>query len=242
VNPAVEAAVLRFAELVAEDDAFLTRLTAAEFARLGAREPEGIRFRSDALGRLSASIRRRLYLAAWSELGCDASLLELRHLEAVDALLGPGRSHRRAPVPGPGVFARSYGDLWVLRPGLLPASRFEIRLPGHGRVELPGLGLTAVWSPAAAPAAACVGIPPGRPKGSLVLRTWRPGDRLARSGQSAVKVKDALMEARVPAWRRAAALVVEDEEASFGLLLPDRAWGEAPGEGGCLWLERVSSL
>jgi tRNA(Ile)-lysidine synthetase-like protein len=56
-------------------------------------------------------------------------------------------------------------------------------------------------------------------------------------GRNPFKVKDALIEARVPAWTREKALVVADDEGTFGLLLPDRAWGTEPGERGCLWLE-----
>ena len=117
----------------------------------------------------------------------------------------------------------------------------EARLGGPGRVVLPELGLAAFWGGSAVSGKACVGIPAERPEGGLVLRTWRPGDRVVLPGRGPFKVKDALMEARIPAWRRTAALVVGDEEALFGILLPDRAWGAGRGERGCIWLERISS-
>lgn len=234
LNPAAEEALGRAARLAADDDALLTDLARAEFARLAQPEPEGLRFAAADVARLAPALLRRVLLAAWEAVGCPPAALESRHLAAVEELLraAPGaRPQRRAPVPGPGSFARSWGDLWVLGAGAWAAAPAAAHLAGFGREPLPGLGLAAVWGPSPPEGTPAAGVPPG---GRVTVRSWRPGDRVGRA-----KVKDLLMEARLPAWRRRRAVVAEGGGTVFGLFCSGRAWATegASGPGGALWLE-----
>ena len=189
----------------------------------------------DALAVLERPLRRRLYLAAWKALGLDPGVLEAGHLGAVDALLGPGRCHRQAPTPGPGAFVRSYGDLWALVGPAPQPFEGSVTLPGPGRTRLPGTALEVVWGrdpPVGRPFAA---LPPGGSPGPLSFRSRRPGDRLGKR-----KVKDLLMEARLPRWRRSRAVVVEGRAGEVvGVLAPGTAWPRATPEvdGWVVWLE-----
>lgn len=236
VHPGCDAGLLRYARLAAEDDAYLSRLARELLAARAVPEPEGLRLPLDALREAGAPVRRRLYLAAWEAVGGEPAGLESRHLEAVDALLGPGRAHRFAPVPGPGRFAVSYGDLWVLRPGAADPPPVEAFLEGPGTVRPAPDGPAVVWGERPPPGTPHVPVAPGRAGAGVRARTWRPGDRLATGGGRVAKVKDLLMEARVPAWRRRRALLLADELGPLGLLAAGRAWGGAPGGRGCLWL------
>jgi tRNA(Ile)-lysidine synthetase-like protein len=235
LNPSVEATVVRFARLAAEDDDCLSDSAHRALKRLARNEPEGLRLSVVALGRLAAPVRRRLYLAAWRAVGADPAALEARHLETVEELLREGRPQRRAPIPGPAGFARCWNDLWVLRAGAEVVPDRPIALPGPGRAALGILNVCAVWGarPVGVPA---VLIPSQRPVGQLILRPRAPGDRLGGR-----KVKDLLMEARLPVWRRARTLVVEDEAGIFGLLGPGVAQGLAtvdpPARNQAIWLE-----
>ena len=237
VHPGAEQAVLRAARLVAEDDEVLSRWAAARLEAVAAREPDGLRLPVAALAAEPPAVRRRMYLAALARVGGTPWLLEFHHLEAVDRLLGPGRAHRRAPLPGRVGVIRSYEHVWFV-PGLDdPVPEVEVALPEPGRVGLPGGQKTLVWGrvPAGVPAAA---VPPGRGRGGIWARTRRPGDRIRGPDGSFRKIKDLLMEAKVPAWRRRSALVLGDREGGFGMLAPERGWwppDRAGREG--VWIE-----
>jgi tRNA(Ile)-lysidine synthetase-like protein len=91
-----------------------------------------------------------------------------------------------------------------------------------------------VWGEVPPAGVAHVTFGAGRPSGALTARPWRPGDRVGGR-----KVKDLLMEARLPAWRRLRALLVEDDAGTLGLVAPGSAWSASSGAaaGGAVWLE-----
>jgi len=241
VHPGVDGAVLRLARLSREDDACLTDLARSALVRSAVAEPEGLRFPGATLGTLPPAVRRRVYLAAWEAAGCDPAALEARHLEEIEGLLQPGRAHRRAPLPGPGAVAASYGELWFLRPGALAPPPAAAQLPAAGSEACLSLGAVAVWSGDAPAGVPSVAVPAGRGREGLGVRTWRPGDRVPAGAHGSAKVKDLLMEARVPRWRRASALVVEDRQGALGLLAPGRSWGGQDGADGWVWVRKEAS-
>ncbi len=237
VHPGADRAVLRAARLVAEDDEVLSRWAGARVEAMAVREPDGLRLPVTALAAEPPAVRRRMYLAALGRVGGTPWRLGSHHLEAVDRLLEPGRPHRRAPLPGPVGVVRSYDQIWFL-PGLDdPVPAVDVTLTEPGRVALAGGQKTLVWGrvPPGVPAAA---VPPGRGRGGIWARTRRPGDRIRAPDGTLRKVKDLLMEARVPAWRRRSTLVVGDREGGFGLLAPGRGWWppDCPGRQG-VWIE-----
>ncbi len=234
VHPGAREAILRHARLAAEDDRALTGVARRFLAEAGSPEPDGLRFSAAALEAQDPAVRRRVLLAAWSGVGGDPGALDSAHLDTVSVLLGPGRAHRRAPVPGPGAFVRSYQDLWVLAPGALESPAVSVALPAPGRVAAGSLG-AVTWGPVPPPGGAAVGVPRGRGEGGIFVRTWQPGDRLVLSSRKAVKIKDLLLDARVPRWRRRRALLVGDARGPLGLLAPGRAWGPEEGSAGWVW-------
>ncbi len=237
IHPGAERSILRAAGLLEEDDRVLSALAREALDGLATPEPEGLRMPAAAVGDLERALRRRVYLAAWERVGGEPPALESRHLAAVDALLAPGPAHREAPIPGPARVVRSYGDLWFLRPGAWEVPEVSVRLPEPGVWPVAATGVRIVWGEGDPPVPGAVRVPARRGRRGLTVRTWRPGDRVAAGPGSPRKVKDLLMEARVPRWRRRGALVVGDEAGWFGLLLPDRAWSPARGRAWVL-LER----
>jgi tRNA(Ile)-lysidine synthetase-like protein len=236
VHPGADEAILRHARLAREDDEVLSGYAGQILSREAAREPEGLRISVAQIADAPAPIRRRLYLAAWKAVGCSPSGLEMAHLDAVDSLLAPGRAHRLAPVPGSGVFARSYDDLWVLAPGFLDPEPVSLQLDAPGRAPCRSLGGTVEWGADPPPSTPRIGVPGGRGCGGVRVRTWRAGDRIDPGSGALRKVKDLLMEARVPLWRRRRSLVVSDAAGTLGLLSPDRGWGSRSAEAGWVWL------
>jgi tRNA(Ile)-lysidine synthase len=242
IHPGVDEAVLRLAGLLREEDELLSGEAAAILARLGTAEPEGLRLEAVELRRVPGAIRRRVYLAAWEALGLDPVDLESRHLEAVDQLTEPGRAHRRAPVPGPGAVAASYGQLWFLRPGVLGRRRVAVRLGAPGRAVVPVVGVTACWGAEPPSGGVVVPVPGPHREAGLILRTWEPGDRVPVRPGRVRKVKDLLMDARVPAWRRDRALIVLHGASPCGLFADGKAWGAAESPGSWVWLADAPDL
>jgi tRNA(Ile)-lysidine synthase len=236
IHPGVDDGLIRFAHLAAEDDALLSGLAREALGRSARVEPDGLRIPVASLAEMPLPLRRRLYLAAWERAGCPPDCLEARHLEAIDCLKEPGRAHRVAPVPGPGAFVRSYDDLWALIPGALDPPRIRVRLAAPGRVCAGALGLSFGWAAASPAGVPRVAVPAGRGRGGLVVRTWRPGDRVDPGTGKQKKVKDILMEGRVPYWRRRRSFVVADDQGPLGLLAPDRGWYAATAENSWVWL------
>ncbi|GAB4259342.1 MAG: tRNA lysidine(34) synthetase TilS [Deferrisomatales bacterium] len=224
VHPGCDAAVLRFARLAAEDEACLSAVAEERFRALARREDDGVAFAASALGELPPALRRRLYLAAWARVGGEPGALEMRHLEALDGLLEPGRPHRRAPLPGPPVVAASYGTLWFLPAGVWAPGPGEATLAAPGTASIDEVGCEVCWAAVAAAPPGGVLLPADRGGGGIAVRSWRPGDRIPRPGGGSRKVKDLLMDARLPLWRRRRALVVEDAAGPLGLLAPGGGW------------------
>ncbi len=237
VHPGAEQALLRAARLVAEDDEVLSRWAAERLETLAVCEPDGLRLPVAALASEPPAVRRRMYLAAVARVGGLPWVLEFHHLEAVDRLLGPGRAHRRAPLPGGVGVMRSYDHLWFV-PGLDdPVPEVEVTLSEPGRVGLPGRRNALVWGPVP-PGVPAAAVPPGRGRGGIWARTRRPGDRVRAPDGTSRKVKDLLIAAKIPAWRRRSVLVVGDRDGGFGMIAPDRGWWppDRPGSEG-VWIE-----
>ena len=155
-----------------------------------------------------------------------------RAIDGAERLL-TGRSGREADLGRGLVARRSYGELVVTRRAAEPPQA-SASLDVPGRVELPEVGL---WVSAEALSAA-----PGEVRNCdrwqevvdldrvgerLIVRTRRPGDRFEPLGVAgSKKLKDLLIDARVPRAERERTLVVEGRGGIVwvvGLRLAERA-------------------
>lgn len=223
IAPGASSNLVRFARLAAEDDDYMTRRALEVFEELAEPQPEGYRFPVRPLLDHPPALARRVVLAAARRLGSSASHFDSSHLDAVLGLLLPGRGGRKAPLPGPLLFARCGRFLWVADPA---------RLADPVTISRSNLlwGISKGMRPPA-DALSCA-IPLGRPDGEIVFRPRLEGDRLG-----GVKVKDLLMEAGIPRWRRELALVAEDSVGTLALFAPGRVFGNATAKGATLWLD-----
>jgi tRNA(Ile)-lysidine synthase len=213
MNPAVEAALARAAELLRDDERALARrarvlLAGASRVEVAAlrREPRAVRRR----------VVRRLVALAGGEAPPAA------RVEAVLALLRPG-GPRRAGLAG-GLEASVAAGVLTVR----AAARAEappvapVEVAGPGRFQVPALGLQAeLVVPAEAPLA-----------WPLLLRTRRPGDtfRPAR-GRGGKKLKAWLIDRKVARPRRDRLLLLVDRAGAV-LAIPElgaEAAGLPPG-------------
>ena len=226
-NGHLRATLLRNAEVLAEEDDYIE-------AQLDARWPEVICHEEasrlegsvSAYRRLPLALRRRLVRRLGLHLSGGEISLELRHCEAVDALLlrpaGSGKLH----LPGKLSVRRIYDRFLVgalennagrSQPGMLPpepGSRVPLPIPGEAR--LPG----SHWLVRSAVLNYQITFPPGYERGDaqrgymdldavqpylpLSLRSRRPGDRFRTLGlKTEKKLQDVLVNAKIPQAERA---------------------------------------
>lgn len=223
IAPGADEAIVRFASLIKDDESLLTRLAHGEYERLARIEPEGVRFETGPLIKLEPALLRRVILALAEKLCGSAEHLSHSHVLEIEKLLEPGSAQRKAPVPGLPHFYRCYGDLWAVDPVKAGAAFGAENLrPASGPAGLVPSGQ------------ASVPLPPGRPSGEIILRPRKPGDRLGGK-----KVKDILMEAKIPRWRRAHAIVAEDREGTLAVFAGTSAFGAFDENSlNRLWLEK----
>lgn len=196
-NPRLDAALCRAAAVMADEDECLEAQAGELLARLA--RPAGPALVLSRNGLLSAhpALARRAVRRALETRGGLAGVGQA-HVEAVLAL-ARGPSGRRLPLPGRRE-ARSELDGLCLGPPADAGAAFVVPLPVPGRAELPG-GDSVTASPAPGPprwdpAAAVVAA-----EGPLVVRTRRPGDRVAAVGREK-SLRRFLMDRRVPSRLR----------------------------------------
>ncbi len=216
VNPSLERALSRTADLLRDDERALDRLSRAAV--------HGAASGSDELLALPLAVRRRAVRRLWRAARGRRDGLTARHVEAVLDLLGRGGPGRVA-LPD-GIEARfSYGRLELATAGRRPAgTAAETAVPGPGRYPLPDRR-----------GAIEVGLRPGARREEvdwpLVLRTRRPGDRFRpERGRGSKKLKAWLIDRKVPRDERDRLLVLADRSGRV-LWLPElEARGTTPLE------------
>jgi tRNA(Ile)-lysidine synthase len=186
INPQARAALARLADAAAQ--ATDAAQSAAVRALEGALESDGI-----ALERLADAIRADALALAW--IRATGRGLSAKHRAALATLAAARAGSASLDLPG-GRALREYGFLRIdtaPRPSSEPAP--ETPLVAGRSVEWGGWTFTVG---AAATGALTAPVPPG---GDLVVRSRRPGDRLA--GRLRIKVQDLFTDAKVPARARA---------------------------------------
>ena len=178
-------------------------------------------------------VRRAAVRCAFERAG-GAGELRRRAIDAVEGLL-EGGSGREVALGGGVVARRSYGELRVaMRDGAPPVACVPLAVPGRVEVSEVGLWVEAEEIDAGQghPAYGTGGaweevVDLGRVGERLVVRTRRAGDRFEPLGAGGSrKLKDFLIDARVPREARVRTLVVEGQAGIVwvvGLRLDERA-------------------
>lgn len=231
LNPSVRDALIRAAEVLREDDAWLNEAAGAALRRVRPGRA-GSALVIEKLLREPLALRRRLLRRWLMEQGVPPERVDFALLGRIDELLGPARGLHWVPVGEGGRVVAEYGRLRLEREERRTASDVSsdasdacVALPvpgeaawdaaglvvratadkGYRRRREPGIGQgpTEAWISAARRA--------GRP---LALRARRAGDRLTPCGaDGARKLKDILIDLKVPrAQRDRLPLVVCGEE------------------------------
>ncbi len=218
VAPGGIAALVRLADLAADDEAVLESLATEWLAKLVSTEDGLAEVDAAALAALPAALGRRVVRAMASGVAPGARL-GAEHLETVRRLAASEKTGGWLDLPG--VSARRHRASLFLGPAVAgpvdPSGGFAYDLPVPGTVDLPELGVVMRASMATAapgnPAATAtvVALQASAVRMPLVVRSRRPGDRLRPLGSPGRrKVQDLLMDRKVSRQERDRVPIVTD--------------------------------
>jgi len=224
-NPNIRAVLVRTAALLREEDELLEAFAARAHRRVqDGRGPADLP--AAGLARLPAALARRVVRRALQAAGVDVGAVTADHMAAIlELLFAPGA----VTLPG-GVRVRRRADrLVVERFAVWRASAGREELPATlrvpGEVRLPRLNVALRAELVEPPDSSELVAEPRRASGPqqavldwdqvvppLVVRTWRPGDRMRPLGMTgSKKVQDIFVDAKVPKDRRASVPIVADQ-------------------------------
>lgn len=224
-RPGVEARLAATAEILREEDHYLEEHVAAELKKIATplSSEGGLVVKGEALSRLPLALARRAVRALLAQVEEEARSLPFDAVEAVLAFARERAGGGRRLELGPVQVVREYGDLHFLRANsphreeTAPAPPVELAIPGSTQLPWAEAVIEASFHPADAGGIPYRGasavmdweklLPP------LVARRRRPGDRLQPLGMKGrKKVKDVLIDAKVPRRLRDRIPIVEDRK------------------------------
>ena len=230
LSPGLDEILLRTAEVLGEEEAFLARL--ADEALVASLRP--VKFGIDrgetrldraVLRRVPRPVLRRcLRAAAARTAGAAAGAWAAghRHLEAIEELLGAGRTgdHLHLPL---GLSVHLEREHLVFTParetGPAPVPEVEVAVPGITRVDALGIVVAAARHPRSevvvdlARASSAAILDAESIRGAIRVRTRRDGDRMTPLGMTgSKKLQDLLSDAKIPRRLRDAVPILVDDE------------------------------
>jgi len=213
-NPRIEEHLGRFSERLAIEEDYWEREERRLLSDLGEVYAEEIRLDRVGLLSLHPAARSRVLRRALLVVRGDLQGLAACHIEALDGLLRGARPQAEVVLPRAWA-GRRYEDLWLRRmpPDLPPP--VSILVAGPGNYPLPGGGELQVELLAAPKGeeGGAVEFDSAQVSFPLRVRSPRPGDRFRPEGLGGgKKLKDFLIDAKVPRERRRSLLLVEEEE------------------------------
>jgi len=174
--------------------------------------------RTGDLRRLPVAAERRLIRRMIDRVRGSLRSIDFRHVEAVRGLVASTEGSGRLQLPDVDIY-RSFDWLRIAPVGFDTRLErdFELPLSVPGVTEVPERGIRLAIE-TAAPRTGKGGegvyndevnaldrdaLDREKPAGALLLRNWRPGDRLQPPGRtSAEKIKTLFQESRIPLWER----------------------------------------
>lgn len=235
INPRLREALVRSAEAVAGDVAFLEAAVEATWRAAVRERPEQGQLAIDRAAWAAAhpAVQRRLLRRAVAALGGDLRALGLAHVEAVRLAIADERVAAAPVLPG-GLRVTASGEALVLGPerSAIPPPRLgeePLPLVEGGEMALPGgwsLSLTVrerrPGDRLAPPDAWQAALDADALRGALAVRGRRAGDRIQPLGMSGRhrSLQDVLVDLKAPAAERDGWPLVVDAEGARVLWVP----------------------
>jgi tRNA(Ile)-lysidine synthase len=204
-NPNLIETLARTVEILEGEDAWMRDLTNEWLRENGTKEQDDLVIRVAGLESAPAGLVRRVLRAALRMTGSELRDVSFNHIEAIRALLEPGKSGKIVEIPGGLVVAREFGRLVVRKPAPdLLQYDYELKIPGE--VHIPELGKVFRAEIVEAEANDSLGFRvfvDAESIGPYVrIRNWKPGDYYRPVGLPAGKLKKLFQRARIPRGHR----------------------------------------
>ncbi|BBA70309.1 tRNA lysidine(34) synthetase TilS [Geobacter sulfurreducens] len=205
LNPGAASRLARTAELLADDEALLSRLVEEASTRhVMVTEQGGAICSVDTLRSEPRGLRRRLYRKAIALAKGDLARISFDHVDAIDRLVLSENPSGRLHLPEEILVTRSYNEVAFARRIADIPSLQELWIDGPGCWPLSGGGELVIEI--------ATGPPPWgelptteswfdleRAPFPWLVRGWRPGDRMIPLGMTGEKkVKDIFIDQKVP--------------------------------------------
>ncbi len=221
LNPGIRGALLRTAAILREENAWFDSI-ARDLLQCCVDDAHFHVLKADMLGREPLAARRRIVRLWLMANGVDPEIVDFTALDRIEGLIRDLRGTREAPLGGGWTIVARYKTLTLERGARTQAAPFRqlLAVPGETLVAERGLRITVqrergragggeqarvghypadVWLGAGA-----VG------RSALVLRSWRPGDRIRPLGLGgSKKLQDIFTDEKVPRHQRSAVPVLE---------------------------------
>jgi tRNA(Ile)-lysidine synthase len=220
-NPKVKETFFREAELLQEENDFLTHYTEELIPHLGTEKKEGtVSFNLEPLRSLHPAIQRRIVRWGLGQLHPGLKGIDFHHIETVLSKTLAGPTGKVYPLPHRLWVEKGYAKLFLRKDASKkktdeispPSLQPEVILsPSPDPVDLPEWGLRLTVSlyrnPEHLPVfSTCVAsFDFDRISNPLILRGWRPGDRFVPTGMQGKrkKLQDLFVDAKIPKSQRA---------------------------------------
>jgi tRNA(Ile)-lysidine synthase len=222
-NPNLEGILAGMADVAATEEDYWQAAIEALYRAARLRDKLGLIFQIRDLTCHHRAVQRRLIRRAICELRGDLRSIDLRHVDAVQALCESEHSHQRAVIPGVDAI-QSFGFLLLTKPGELSGEprNYSVEVGFDQRLELPFGAGTIELSVFNSDHENCVNFNKESqfPRkeiadldfealanlGSatrLEVRNWRPGDEILRPGHhNPEKIKSLFQEFQILLWKR----------------------------------------
>lgn len=209
-NPRIVPSLTRLAELLAEEDRYLDEQTERLLRLYVQQTEEGCAFRRADFAAQPVALQRRWIKLILSYLSTKGDTGDFQAVEAArSAALSAAPSHMSLDLGGGVTLVRDYGQVRILRRPPAAAAPFECVLQrGGGRIELPEAGGAVLeWRETAAEAGTGESVSADGNEAwfdadglvwPLRVRSRRPGDRILLAGSGRKKVKDLLIDLKIP--------------------------------------------
>jgi len=219
LNPSLTDVLASTAEWAqGEEDYWQGELAELE-ARCFIRNHEALLLRTGDLTALPVAVQRRLIRRMIESVRGTLRSIDFHHAEAVRHLAHQTEGSGRIQLPDLDIY-RSFD--WLRMAPIGFDSRlerdFEVPAPVPGVIEVPERGIRLQMEPGTPDSVPCIDhvynedvyargevylLDGDKCAGPLVLRNWRPGDRLQPVGRSGTeKIKTLFQENRIPLWER----------------------------------------
>jgi tRNA(Ile)-lysidine synthase len=204
-NPRVVDTIARTAMLIEDEDRWMRELAENWMEKYGAWDGGDFVVDADALALARVALQRRIVRLAFRRVGSPLTDVGFERIEAVRALVAPGKSGKVIQIGGGMAAARAFRRLVF---GVRTAPRgdaiYDLAVPGE--VAAPAMGMcfraSIVESIDPTPGWDRVFVD-GVALGPYVrIRAWQPGDYYRPVGWRSGKLKELFQRARIPKSRR----------------------------------------